>query len=150
MPTHEEQIASEAAARYAALTRRIQALDTEIARTLDQEQLEVLQERRDEMSRQREKLVTTVSFSSDRLSDPEQGIDDTMERDDLKILYEMRGEMAALKVELSQVHTLVDQVRAECMPAGAGISPVMLNVMMIGGLVVLVLLITLTILTFQG
>lgn len=140
--SHSEQKASEAQARYDTLTRRIQALDTDIDRAQDLVNRQTLRERRDELSQERELLVQEMG--GDLVTGHTDSKDDIMEREDLRMLYEVRSEVALLRREVEELRVLINQVRESCAPMPGSLPPALLNVMIIGGLVVMVALIVVT------
>lgn len=76
--------------------------------------------------------------------DDQDNVDD-MERDDLKMVYELRGEVALLRREIDELKTAVGLLRQDYGAAGSVLSPTMLNIMVIGGVVMMALLIFLTV-----
>lgn len=141
MIEHAEQRAAESWARYQTLTRHIRSLDVDVGRELDAERRQVLVERRDELSRERELVVTELAG----LPTPAvQDNADNMEREDLKMLYSMQTDLTLLRREVEELRGLLYQVRENCAPGGATLPPAVLMSMIVGGFAVMVLLTLLT------
>jgi hypothetical protein len=141
----DEQKASEARARYEALTRRIQALDVDIGRTLDLLQRQVLRERREELSQERELVVQEmIELPAPPGPENNEEKDEMMEREDLKMLYDMRNDVTLLRREVEELRVLITQVRENCAPVPGTLPPALLNVMIISGLLIMAALIVIT------
>lgn len=143
MDGHAKQQAAEARAKYDMLTRRIQALDSDIGLTLDLEQRQVLHERRDELSRERE-LVVQEMYGLPTPLPGRNNEDDMMEREDLKMLYEVRSDITLLRREVEELRVIITQIRENCAPVAGTLPPAMLNVMIISGVVIMAALIIIT------
>lgn len=104
---------------------------------------------RESLRQYRGKLVARIEAAragsqAAQIETDQDNVDD-MERDDLKMLYEVRNDVALLRREIDELKTAVAMLRQEYGAAGSTLSPWMLNMMVIGGVVMMVLLIFLTV-----
>lgn len=136
---HADQIYAEYQSQYQNLTNRIQALDTDLARTLDSEERLVLQERRADLITQRERIAAELSrIESAAVQSAAGGTRkrSTVDDNDLwKTIGEMRGDMKALERRIEEVYRQHERAAVSGFPA-----PLLYMILVIG--LVLIILMT--------
>lgn len=125
--------------RYQVLTQRIGAIDEDIGRAQDAVREQVLREQRTDFAGERERVsarmteIETSSPSSTRTTKRRRTAA-VMDNDDLaRMVYEVRSDVAVLRREM-------DEIRRWSSRESAGWSPLVLTMLLSGGLVTLLLL----------
>lgn len=94
-----------------------------------------------ELSRERDRLVAELEGSP---VPPGQDNADDMEREDMKMLFEVRSDIALLRREVEELRVLINLVRENCAPVAGSLPPALLNVMIVVGLVTMAALVIIT------
>lgn len=142
MERHDDQVRLELQQQYDTLTSHIAALNVDLGRELDAEKRQVLQERRDEASQERRRVVarqTAIEAGIDVEDNrpvansrrkPERKMQAVDYDELLKLIYEIRSDVAVLKEQM--LHLRKGDV--------AAFPPQYLMLLVIGGVVTLLLL----------
>lgn len=134
---HADQVAQELEAKYQHLTKRIQALDTDLGRTLDAEERLVLQERRADLTVERDSIaaeqarIETAAVQSTVGGTRKRSIVD--DNDLWRTIGEMRGDMKALERRIEEICRQQEREAVSGLP-----TPVLYMILVIG--VVLIVL----------
>jgi hypothetical protein len=104
---HDDQVRQELDAQYQAITRHIQAVDTDLGRALDAEERLVLQERRADLTAERNRIaaeqarIETAAVQSAAGGTGKRSIVD--DNDLWRTIGEMRGDMKALERRIEEI-----------------------------------------------